>query len=174
MRWVMGSMALDWNSIWSIILPGLSFRRGNPGLTHYGIEFNHLLTITNMPVRRFLHSLERSGQLQEYMELLVHNFNVQAALGVMCLNLVSVGWNGQLYDCDFNQMLEIPMGRPDISKVRTIRDITSLDDLMKEKITIADHCYGCTAGAGSSCGGAIVAGEQENGGCDSPIPPELP
>ena len=71
-------------------------------------------------------------------------------------------------------MLEIPMGRPDISKVRTIRDITSLDDLMKEKITIADHCYGCTAGAGSSCGGAIVAGEQENGGCDSPIPPELP
>ena len=128
--------------------------------THFGIEFNHLLTITNMPINRFLNALERSGELQEYMELLVYNFNVQAALGVMCMSLVSVGWDGQLYDCDFNQMLEIPIGWPGISKPLTIWDITSLDDLMKEKIALSDHCYVCTAGAGSSCGGAIIVGEK--------------
>lgn len=128
--------------------------------THYGIGFNRLFTITNMPIRRFLSTLERSGGLQEYMELLVDNFNVQAALGVMCLSQVSVGWDGRLYDCDFNQMLEIPIGCQGISKSQTIWDITSLDDIMKEKVSLADHCYGCTAGAGSSCGGAIIVGEQ--------------
>lgn len=138
--------------------------------TRFGIVFNRLFTITNMPIRRFLHGLKRSGKLQEYMELLVYNFNVRAALGVMCLSLVSVGWDGQLYDCDFNQMLEIPIGEPGISKPRTIWNITSLDDLMKEKIPLADHCYGCTAGAGSSCGGAIIVKEQGNVGCSSPIP----
>ncbi len=118
----------------------------------FGIEFNHLFTITNMPIKRFLHELERSGKLQEYMDLLVSSFNVQAALGVMCRSLVSVGWDGQIYDCDFNQMLEIPIA----GKKRTIWDINSLKDLEKEKIALADHCYGCTAGAGSSCGGALV------------------
>ncbi|HLA05433.1 MAG TPA: arsenosugar biosynthesis radical SAM (seleno)protein ArsS [Syntrophales bacterium] len=127
--------------------------------TRYGIGFNNLFTITNMPIRKFLHHIERSGELREYMELLVGNFNVQAAPGVMCLGLVSVGWDGRLYDCDFNQMLEIPFGSPGITRYQTIWDITSLDDIMKEKISLADHCYGCTAGAGSSCGGAIVVEE---------------
>lgn len=141
--------------------------------TLFGIEFNRLFTITNMPIKRFLRSLDKSGKLQEYMELLVSSFNVQAALGVMCLNLLSVSWDGQLYDCDFNQMFELPIGCQSNSKERTIWDIASLDDLTKEKIALADHCYGCTAGAGSSCGGAIIVGEQGNGGCGSPIPSEL-
>jgi len=125
----------------------------------YGIGFNSLFTITNMPVRRFRRAIERSGELQGYMEHLVNNFNEQAALKVMCLDLISVGWDGYLYDCDFNQMAEIPLGFPNISKTLTIRDITSFDDLIKEKIAFADHCYGCTAGAGSSCNGEVIAGE---------------
>lgn len=123
----------------------------------FGIEFNRLYTITNMPIKRFLRDLERSGKLQEYMELLVASFNTQAALGVMCRNLISVGWDGQLYDCDFNQMLEIPLAW----KKRTIWDIEQLSDVAREPIAVADHCYGCTAGAGSSCSGALV---REDGG----------
>lgn len=123
----------------------------------FGIEFNQLYTITNMPIRRFLRDLERSGKLQEYMELLVSSFNTQAALGVMCQSLVSVGWDGQLYDCDFNQMLEIPLAQKNgIGKKRTIWDVEGLSELAREPIALADHCYGCTAGAGSSCGGALV------------------
>lgn len=118
----------------------------------FGIEFNRLFTITNMPIKRFLHQLEREGKFQEYMELLVANFNPQAALGVMCRNLISIGWDGQIYDCDFNQMLEIPLG----GRKRTIWEIESFNDLSSEEIAFADHCYGCTAGAGSSCSGVLV------------------
>ena len=118
----------------------------------FGIEFNRLYTITNMPIKRFLRDLERAGKLQEYMDLLVSSFNTHAALGVMCRSLVSVGWDGQLYDCDFNQMLEIPLAW----KKRTIWDIERLDELTRESIALGNHCYGCTAGAGSSCGGALV------------------
>jgi radical SAM/Cys-rich protein len=118
----------------------------------FGIEFNRLFTITNMPIKRFLHQLEREGQIEEYMQLLVDNFNPQAALGVMCRNLVSIGWDGQIYDCDFNQMLEIPIGL----KKKTVWEIESFEELAKEEIAFADHCYGCTAGAGSSCSGALV------------------
>ncbi|MBI2605077.1 MAG: arsenosugar biosynthesis radical SAM protein ArsS [Deltaproteobacteria bacterium] len=118
----------------------------------FGIEFNRLYTITNMPIKRFLRDLERSGKLQEYMELLVSSFNVQAALGVMCLNLLSVSWDGQLYDCDFNQMLEIPI----FWKKRTIWEVESLEELTRAPIAVADHCYGCTAGDGSSCSGALI------------------
>lgn len=117
-----------------------------------GIEFNSLFTITNMPIKRFLHDLERSGKLVEYMELLASSFNPQAAEGIMCRNLISISWDGQIYDCDFNQMLEIPAG----GRRRTLWDIGSLDEISKERIAFGDHCYGCTAGAGSSCGGALV------------------
>ncbi|MDQ2733087.1 MAG: arsenosugar biosynthesis radical SAM protein ArsS [Armatimonadota bacterium] len=117
-----------------------------------GIQFNHLFTITNMPIKRFLHDLERSGRLTEYMELLANSFNPEAAAGIMCRNLVSIGWDGQIYDCDFNQMLEIPAG----GRPRTLWDIESLTELNNGRIAFGDHCYGCTAGAGSSCGGALV------------------
>jgi len=109
-----------------------------------------------MPIKRFLRDLERSEKLQEYMELLVSSFNTQAALQVMCRSLVSVGWDGQLYDCDFNQMLEIPLASQGTKKPRTIWEIGSLGELTHAPIALADHCYGCTAGAGSSCGGSLV------------------
>lgn len=117
----------------------------------FGIRFNHLFTITNMPINRFADFLRREDKLDDYMQLLIDNFNAQAALNVMCTELVSVGWDGKLYDCDFNQMLEIPVS----SSQKTIWQIDRLDDLVGD-IALADHCYGCTAGAGSSCGGALL------------------
>lgn len=117
----------------------------------FNLEFNNLFTITNMPIKRFLEDLERQGKYQEYMELLLNNFNPEAAQSVMCKNLVSVGWNGIIYDCDFNQMLEIPLNY----KKTNLWDISNLDDLAEKEIALANHCYGCTAGAGSSCGGAL-------------------
>lgn len=119
---------------------------------HFGIRFNRLLTITNMPISRFLHQLERDGRYAEYMQLLLDAFNPEAALGVMCRNLVSVGWDGRLYDCDFNQMLEIPQA----GRRRSIWDIQSLSELDRDPIVFDRHCYGCTAGAGSSCGGVLT------------------
>jgi radical SAM/Cys-rich protein len=118
----------------------------------YGIRFDRLYTITNMPIRRFRHELEREGRLEQYMTLLVERFNPDAALGVMCRSLLSVGWDGALYDCDFNQMLDLGQG----GRVRTIWDIGSLQELESTPIATGDHCYGCTAGAGSSCGGTIA------------------
>lgn len=118
----------------------------------FGVEFNRLYTLTNMPIKRFRNQLDREGRLEEYRRLLVENFNPDAALGVMCRNLVSVGWDGKIYDCDFNQMLEIPLS----GKSRTIWEIESFEELAS-KIAFGDHCYGCTAGAGSSCGGALTA-----------------
>lgn len=118
----------------------------------FGIEFNSLFTITNMPIKRFLRDLEKAGKLNDYMELLANSFNPNAALGVMCRNLVSVSWDGELFDCDFNQMLELPLaaGRANLW------EISSFDELKREPITFANHCYACTAGAGSSCGGALL------------------
>lgn len=118
----------------------------------FGIAFNSLFTITNMPIKRFLHELERDGRLDDYMQLLIEHFNPQAALGVMCRNLVSVGWDGGLYDCDFNQMLDIDLGRDRT----TLWDIERLDEIEQRSIAFARHCYGCTAGAGSSCGGSLA------------------
>jgi radical SAM/Cys-rich protein len=119
----------------------------------YGIEFDHLFTITNMPIKRFAADLERSGKQREYMSLLVNHFNPTTVEGLMCRSLVSVGWDGALYDCDFNQMLEIgvPVGLP-----RSIWDLDSLEELAGAPIATASHCFGCTAGAGSSCGGETV------------------
>lgn len=119
---------------------------------HFGIVFNRLFTITNMPIKRFLHLLEREGRYDSYMHTLLEAFNPQAALGVMCRNLLSVDWRGQLYDCDFNQALELPQG----GRKRSIWDIESLTDVEHDPIAFGDHCYGCTAGAGSSCGGALA------------------
>ena len=118
----------------------------------FGIEFSSLYTITNMPISRFLEFLEENGQTEEYLERLVTAFNPAAAAGVMCRNTLSVGWDGTLYDCDFNQMLELPV-HP--RAPRTIFDF-ELDALASREIVLGPHCYGCTAGAGSSCGGATV------------------
>jgi len=119
---------------------------------HFGIVFSRLFTITNMPIKRFLHLLEREGRYESYMHTLLDAFNPQAALGVMCRNLLSVSWDGQLYDCDFNQALELPLG----GRPRSVWDIARLADTESGPIVFANHCYGCTAGAGSSCGGSLT------------------
>ncbi len=118
----------------------------------HGITFNHLFTITNLPISRFLDSLMISGRYEEYMEKLVHAFNPSAAAGVMCTNTLSVGWDGQLYDCDFNQMLDLPVAS------RSSRTVSQYDAqaLSGRLIATGRHCFGCTAGAGSSCQGAIT------------------
>jgi len=118
---------------------------------HFGIEFHDLLTITNMPIKRFAYALERANNLEGYMSLLVNHFNVGTVADLMCRSLVSVSWDGQLYDCDFNQMLEIPLG----AGARTIWDVESLAELEDARVATASHCFGCTAGAGSSCSGAL-------------------
>ena len=125
---------------------------------HFGIEFHRLRTITNMPIKRFAEQLQRWGKGAEYMGLLVNHFNPHTVAGLMCRSLVSVGWQGTLYDCDFNQMLELPIGRQDEPAGRplTIWDADCLDDLTGRKIRTASHCFGCTAGAGSGCGGALA------------------
>jgi radical SAM/Cys-rich protein len=120
--------------------------------SRYGIEFDHLLAITNIPIKRYAKYLSKKNKLDDYMRLLGDNFNPAAASQVMCRSLLSIGWDGQIFDCDFNQMLEIPVG----GTPRTVWTIKSLDEFVHQNISVADHCYGCTAGAGSSCGGAVV------------------
>lgn len=117
---------------------------------NFGITFNQLFTITNIPIKRFAHHLKRENRLEEYMQLLIDNFNPQAATDVMCKSMVSIGWDGKIYDCDFNQMLELPL-----QSKTTLWDITSFNDI-EPNIVIDDHCYACTAGSGSSCGGSLV------------------
>ena len=118
----------------------------------YAIDFNNLYTITNMPISRYLDFLIRSGNLKAYMEKLITAFNPAAVDGVMCRTTLSVGWDGRLYDCDFNQMLDIPVAP---TSPQTIFDAT-IEGLRERSIMIGQHCYGCTAGAGSSCGGATT------------------
>jgi len=118
----------------------------------FGIRFHRLLTITNMPISRFAHSLERDGKWEAYMSLLVNHFNPTTVAELMCRSLVSVSFDGRLYDCDFNQMLDLPLGD---GRKRTIFDIDRLEELAGAEIATAAHCFGCTAGAGSSCGGAL-------------------
>jgi radical SAM/Cys-rich protein len=117
-------------------------------MRRYGIHFNDLYTITNMPISRFLEFLLESGNLSAYMERLVTAFNPGAVEGLMCRSTLSVGWDGRLYDCDFNQMLEMPLRS-------TIFDV-DLDAAMGGEIRVGPHCFGCTAGGGSSCGGSTV------------------
>ncbi len=118
----------------------------------YGIEFNRLFTLTNMPISRFLEHLEETGKLEEYLERLADAFNPVAAAGVMCRGTLSVGWDGTLYDCDFNQMLELPV---DPRVPRTVFDFDA-GALARREVVLGPHCFGCTAGAGSSCGGATT------------------
>ncbi len=117
----------------------------------HGVVFNSLICITNMPISRFLEYLIDSGNYGRYMETLVNAFNPAAAQNVMCRNTISVGWDGQLYDCDFNQMLELPVAS-------SSKHISTFDTekLNARAIVIDQHCYGCTAGAGSSCGGQLT------------------
>ena len=117
----------------------------------FGIIFNHLYTITNMPIQRFAGDLERKGLWHQYMSLLVDNFNPAAASTVMCKDLMSVSWKGELFDCDFNQMLNLSPASTPV----TIWDIDSLQSFHNEPIATGPHCFGCTAGSGSSCGGAL-------------------
>ncbi|MEE9280568.1 MAG: arsenosugar biosynthesis radical SAM (seleno)protein ArsS [Myxococcota bacterium] len=119
----------------------------------FGITFDRLLTITNMPIKRFGDMLARRGQASEYMSLLVNHFNPATVPQLMCRSLVSVGQDGQLFDCDFNQALELPLGG---GKPLTIWEIERLAELEGGPIATAAHCFGCTAGAGSSCGGALA------------------
>ncbi len=118
----------------------------------FGIRFNRLYTITNMPISRYLQFLDDSGNLQAYMDKLVAAFNPTTVDGLMCRSTLSVGWDGRLYDCDFNQMLELgtASGAP-----QTVFD-ADLPALVSRPIVLGPHCFGCTAGAGSSCGGATV------------------
>ena len=120
--------------------------------TRYDLDFNHLYTITNMPIARFLDWLRRSNNEAAYMQKLVNAFNPATVEGLMCRNLVSVDWQGNLYDCDFNQMLELGV---EPSAPRTIFEFDRAR-LATRRISTADHCFGCTAGAGSSCGGAVA------------------
>jgi len=121
--------------------------------SHHGIEFDRLRTITNMPIARFAADLRRAGEYDRYMGLLVNHFNPSTVPGLMCRSLVSVSWDGRLFDCDFNQMLEIPLGAPGPRTIWEIDDVRTLD---RAPIATGAHCFGCTAGAGSSCGGAIA------------------
>ena len=120
---------------------------------NFGIVFDRLLTITNMPIARFANQLSVGGNHSAYMSLLVNHFNPETVDALMCRDLVSVGWDGRLYDCDFNQMLEIPIGS---SAASTIWDLDDVCALAGARIATGSHCFGCTAGAGSSCGGAIA------------------
>jgi radical SAM/Cys-rich protein len=120
--------------------------------THFGIEFNQLYTITNLPVSRFASWLRHNGKYEEYLALLIESFNPATVEGLMCRDTINVSWEGEVFDCDFNQMMNLPLGG-----VRSSRHLWDLDpeSLSGAPITTASHCFGCTAGAGSSCGGAI-------------------
>jgi hypothetical protein len=149
----------------------------------YGIQFNSLLCLNNMPIKRFADYLIRSNTLSEYMALLVDNFNAAAVPSLMCHETLSVAWDGRLYDCDFNQQLDMPiLGVTKAAEQQqqqqqqgdqqpllqqhahwqeretglTVWDIDSLDEVTGKLVRIACHCYGCTAGSGSSCTGATA------------------
>lgn len=119
----------------------------------FDIEFNHLYTITNMPIKRFGSTLLSKGLFDQYMQLLKISYSKENLSGVMCRTTLSVDWQGYVYDCDFNQMLELPAG---LSTNKTHINDLLLRDLNGQSIAIMDHCYGCTAGQGSSCGGALL------------------
>jgi len=121
-------------------------------MEHYGIVFNQLLALTNMPIQRFGSTLVSKGTFGAYMDLLQASFHADNLAGVMCRSLVSVDWQGWLSDCDFNQQLGLPLGTSGVR--RHLRDLLK-SDLQEQAIRVAGHCFGCTAGQGSSCGGAL-------------------
>jgi radical SAM/Cys-rich protein len=120
----------------------------------FGVRFNHLFTLANMPIQRFGSTLVTKGQFNSYMDLLRGAHRDENLEGVMCRSMVSVDWQGYLYDCDFNQMLGLPLAVAGRARVH-LRDALALD-LDGNPIVVRDHCYGCTAGQGSSCGGALA------------------
>jgi len=121
---------------------------------HFGIVFNRLFTLANMPIQRFGSTLVTKGQFNTYMDLLRGAHRDENLGTVMCRNLVSIDYQGYLYDCDFNQMLGLPLVRP--GRTRThVSDVMG-EDLTGNPIVVRDHCFGCTAGQGSSCGGALA------------------
>jgi radical SAM/Cys-rich protein len=122
---------------------------------NFGITFNHLYTITNMPIARFAHALRRDNRAEVYMELLASAFNPATLDGLMCRRQVSISWDGYLYDCDFNQMLDMKVGggKPFRLGEKPSAELVRL--LEQRAILVDSHCYGCTAGAGSSCGGTL-------------------
>jgi len=120
----------------------------------FDIEFNHLYCLSNMPITRYETHLKLRGEYDNYMELLGSSFNPATLDRVMCRNLLSVGWEGAIYDCDFNQMLDLPL-RESAGKPLSIDSLT-LDQVAGQSIIVGNHCYACTAGPGSSCGGALV------------------
>ena len=119
---------------------------------HFGIVFNDLFALTNMPIQRFGSTLVSKGTFETYMALLQHSFQADNLAGVMCRTTVSVDWQGWLSDCDFNQQLGLPLGTSGVR--RHLRDLLSIT-LQDQPIRVAGHCFGCTAGQGSSCGGAL-------------------
>lgn len=119
---------------------------------NYNIDFNKLFCITNMPVGRFLDYLKKSLNIEDYFSELISSYNKESVSNVMCKNTLSVGWNGALYNCDFNQMLNMPII---ISGKKNIIDLSN-EDLNSRKILLHNHCFGCTAGSGSSCQGATI------------------
>jgi radical SAM/Cys-rich protein len=121
---------------------------------NFGIVFNKLYTITNLPIARFASYLRHNNKLDEYMELLISAFNPATIDGLMCRNTISVGWRGEVYDCDFNQQLDMQWQNPDESGI-FLWDVDP-NNVDNREIMTGDHCFGCTAGAGSSCGGALV------------------
>lgn len=122
-------------------------------LKNHGVTFDRLIALNNMPISRFLEWLEESGNLEGYLELLVNSFNPATVSGLMCRNTLSISWDGRLFDCDFNQMLDLEVQSPPDQRPH-IRDFHP-DWLAQRHIVTGRHCFGCTAGAGSSCGGAI-------------------
>jgi radical SAM/Cys-rich protein len=122
---------------------------------HFGVVFNNLYTLANLPIGRFASYLRYNNQLEDYMQLLVSAFNPATIDGLMCRNTISVGWRGEVYDCDFNQQLRMQWPGNGGSERLFLWDIDP-DKIENREIMTGDHCFGCTAGAGSSCGGAIV------------------
>ncbi|GHA08527.1 radical SAM/Cys-rich domain protein [Arenicella chitinivorans] len=118
----------------------------------FSIEFSNLLAITNIPINRFAHALLRDQQLEPYQHLLVENFNPETVEQLMCRSLINLDWYGRIYDCDFNQMLELPMGG---GKPRYLWEL-DVNEVAGSSIATNRHCFGCTAGAGSSCGGVLA------------------
>jgi radical SAM/Cys-rich protein len=154
-----GGLTLDlvYNPITPALAPEqaeLEARYRNALGENFGISFDRLLTLNNMPIARFADQLDRAGKQTEYMGLLVNHFNPATVERLMCRTLVSVGWEGGLYDCDFNQMLAIPLRLG--GRALTIYDVDDLGALEGTRVATAAHCFGCTAGAGSSCGGALT------------------
>ena len=121
---------------------------------HFGIVFDKLYTITNLPIGRFASYLRHNNQLDDYMDLLINTFNPATIEGLMCRKTISVGWRGEVYDCDFNQQLDMQWQNPDGSGL-FLWDIDP-NGIVDREIMTGDHCFGCTAGTGSSCSGAIV------------------